>query len=183
MAQDVKRELLKAMSQHVLADGLNAASLRPLARAAGTSDRMLIYYFGSKDQLIAELLAFIAEEMAQGLARQFADERATTVGGTLKALVSLIRSPQYRPYMRLWLDIVSSAGYGNRAHREAGQAIAAGFRDWVVQRLPPDEPAPEGTGALVLTLIEGLVVMDTVDHPEIADHAVEALLAILDTKA
>jgi AcrR family transcriptional regulator len=183
MVQDVKQALLKAMSRHVLTHGLNAASLRPLAKAAGTSDRMLIYYFSSKDQLIGELLAFIADEMAQELARQFVDERATSVGGALRALVSLIRSPQYRPYMRLWLDIVSSAGYDNRSHREAGHGIAAGFHDWVVQRLPLDEPTPHRSAALVLTLIEGLIVMDAVGQPEIADQAVESLLDILGTKA
>ena len=181
MAEDVRRELLKAMSRHVLAGGLSAASLRPLAKAAGTSDRMLIYYFASKEQLIAELLAFIAEDMAQGLAKQLADERANSVGEALMSLVSLIRSPQYRPYMRLWLDIVSSAGYGDRAHREAGRNIAAGFHDWVVRRLPLDEPAPHRSAALVLTLIEGLIVMDAVDQPEIADEAVEALHAALGT--
>ena len=181
MVQDVKQELLKAMSRHVLAEGLNAASLRPLARAAGTSDRMLIYYFASKNQLIGELLAFIAEEMAQGLATQFQNERAASVGGALEALVSLIRTPQYRPYMRLWLDIVSSASYGIRSHRDAGQGIAAGFRDWVIQRLPLDEPAPHRSAALVLTLIEGLIVMDAVGQPDIADHAVERLVELLGT--
>ncbi|MFZ9395925.1 MAG: TetR family transcriptional regulator, partial [Erythrobacter sp.] len=46
--------LLPRLAAHVLAHGLAGASLRPLARAAGTSARMLIYHFGSKERLIAE---------------------------------------------------------------------------------------------------------------------------------
>ena len=44
-----RQALLADLAEHVLKNGLNNASLRPMAKAAGTSDRMLIYHFGSKD--------------------------------------------------------------------------------------------------------------------------------------
>ena len=47
-----KDSLLPLLTAHVLAHGLGGASLRPLAKAAGTSDRMLIYHFGTKEALI-----------------------------------------------------------------------------------------------------------------------------------
>jgi AcrR family transcriptional regulator len=47
---------LDAATDHVLAEGLIGLTLRPLAAALGTSDRMLIYHFGSKDALIAEVI-------------------------------------------------------------------------------------------------------------------------------
>lgn len=50
-----KQTLLPKLAAHVLRHGLGSASLRPLAKAAGTSDRMLIYHFGSKDALVAAL--------------------------------------------------------------------------------------------------------------------------------
>jgi AcrR family transcriptional regulator len=40
----------------VLEHGLIGLSLRPLAAELGTSDRMLIYHFGSKDKLVADVL-------------------------------------------------------------------------------------------------------------------------------
>jgi AcrR family transcriptional regulator len=40
----------------VLEHGLIGLSLRPLAAELGTSDRMLIYHFGSKDELVADVL-------------------------------------------------------------------------------------------------------------------------------
>lgn len=53
-----KREDLAARAtDYVLEHGLIGLSLRPLAAALGTSDRMLIYHFGSKDELIATVLA------------------------------------------------------------------------------------------------------------------------------
>jgi AcrR family transcriptional regulator len=40
-----RAEIIQRLTDYVLAEGLSAASLRPLAKAAGTSDRLLLYYF------------------------------------------------------------------------------------------------------------------------------------------
>ncbi|MFJ8010265.1 TetR/AcrR family transcriptional regulator [Streptomyces fagopyri] len=51
-----RRDLLDRVRAHVVRNGLAGLSLRPLARALGTSDRMLLYYFGSKERMVAEAL-------------------------------------------------------------------------------------------------------------------------------
>jgi AcrR family transcriptional regulator len=58
MAKETARraELAERATDHVLEHGLIGLSLRPLAAALGTSDRMLLYHFGSKDDLVATLL-------------------------------------------------------------------------------------------------------------------------------
>jgi AcrR family transcriptional regulator len=43
-------------TDYVHAHGLIGLSLRPLAAVLGTSDRMLLYHFGSKDELVADVL-------------------------------------------------------------------------------------------------------------------------------
>ena len=60
---DRRGELLDRMAAHLLAHGLEGANLRPLARAAGTSDRMLLYYFADKEELFAQMQA---QELLQG---------------------------------------------------------------------------------------------------------------------
>jgi len=45
-----------AATDYVLEHGLIGLSLRPLAAELGTSDRMLLYHFGSKDELVAAVL-------------------------------------------------------------------------------------------------------------------------------
>ncbi|MGZ8722334.1 MAG: TetR/AcrR family transcriptional regulator, partial [Aeromicrobium sp.] len=49
-------ELAEQATDYVLEAGLIGLSLRPLAAAIGTSDRMLNYHFGSKDELVASVL-------------------------------------------------------------------------------------------------------------------------------
>src|SRR3954449_1129701 len=52
-----RQALLAAAGDHVLEHGMADLSLRPLAAALGTSPRMLLYHFGSKEQLVADVLA------------------------------------------------------------------------------------------------------------------------------
>jgi AcrR family transcriptional regulator len=45
-------QLLDAAYAYTLEHGLAGVSLRPLAGATGTSPRVLLYLFGSKDELV-----------------------------------------------------------------------------------------------------------------------------------
>lgn len=58
MAKDPQRRAAwtEVATDYVLAHGLIGLSLRPLAAELGTSDRMLLYHFGSKDELVADVL-------------------------------------------------------------------------------------------------------------------------------
>ena len=51
-----REELARAATEHALDAGLIGLSLRPLAAAIGTSDRMLLYHFRDKDDLVAAVL-------------------------------------------------------------------------------------------------------------------------------
>lgn len=51
-----REELAEAATDYVLEHGLIGLSLRPLAAELGTSDRMLLYHFAGKDDLVATLL-------------------------------------------------------------------------------------------------------------------------------
>ncbi|MGW7539740.1 TetR/AcrR family transcriptional regulator [Streptomyces sp. NPDC054770] len=51
-----RRDLLDRVREYVMRNGVADLSLRPLAKALGTSDRMLLYYFGTKERMVAEAL-------------------------------------------------------------------------------------------------------------------------------
>ena len=49
-------QLAEGATDYVLEHGLIGLSLRPLAAELGTSDRMLLYHFTDKDDLVATVL-------------------------------------------------------------------------------------------------------------------------------
>ena len=129
--------LLDRLVDHVLAHGLGGASLRPLAAAVGTSDRMLIYYFGDKATLVAAILHAGAARMAQALNAATGAERRPPAALS-RELHALARSPALAPYMTLWLEIAALAARGDTVCRSVGEAIARGFVDWIAARLAVD---------------------------------------------
>ncbi len=60
-------ELLERAYAYVLAHGLSGMSLRPLAAAIGSSPRVLLFLFGSKDELVRALLARARRDEVQSL--------------------------------------------------------------------------------------------------------------------
>lgn len=175
MAQDRRADWLEGMAHHVLAHGLNNASLRPLAQAVGTSDRMLIYHFGSKEGLIGALLRHLAQGFVSGLEAALPPGRAVSVQACLAEVVALLRDPAMAGYRRVWLDILSAAAGGEAAHRAAGQEIMAGFAAWLEGRLPERTEGSAEVAAGLLTLIEGVIVMDSVGQSALADRAVAVI--------
>ena len=54
--QSPRDRLLTAVSEYVASHGLSDFSLREVAAAIGTSHRMLLYHFGSKELLLVEIV-------------------------------------------------------------------------------------------------------------------------------
>lgn len=67
--QTRKAELLDALIAYLLRHGLADLSLRPMAAATGTSARLLIFHFRSKERLLTEVLG----EMQARLQRSFTE--------------------------------------------------------------------------------------------------------------
>lgn len=64
-----RARLLEQAVEYTLEHGLTSLSLRALAKPLGTSARMLIHHFGSRDGLVAAVLAALEARMSDQLAR------------------------------------------------------------------------------------------------------------------
>jgi AcrR family transcriptional regulator len=62
-----RQELAETATDYALEHGLIGLSLRPLAQALGTSDRMLLYHFQDKDDLVATILRTTVARSTQSL--------------------------------------------------------------------------------------------------------------------
>lgn len=155
-----KGDLLLAMAAHVQGNGLAGASLRPLARAAGTSDRMLIYHFGSKSGLMAALLSHLTHDMLRAVAAALPPKPAKSEAACLREAVALLRTPTFRPQLRVWFDILSAAGRGDEASRLAADDLLTGYHGWLMARLPAGTKTPAARASDLLAILEGVLVME-----------------------
>jgi len=119
--QDLLLGALAYAAQHGLAD----LSLRPLARELGTSDRMLLHYFGTKDKLIGQALVASRPDVRLLVDRQSMGSLAT---GARVLWNDMISGGDQEPRVRLLLEVLALAMtqpdlYGEHARRA--------ITDWV----------------------------------------------------
>jgi AcrR family transcriptional regulator len=160
--QDRRQDLIAAVAGHVLTHGLNRASLKELAAAAGTSDRMLLYYFPDKAALMAATLDHLAATLMAALDAQRAPEPLPE-GPLLERLLAQVQAPESWPFLQLWLEIAARAGRGDAEFQVVAARIGQGFLDWVAgQLVAPDAATQDAAARRVLASVEGQVVLKAV---------------------
>jgi len=102
-----RQELLDALIDAFAAAGIGGRSLRDVADAVGTSHRMLLHHFGSRD----ELLLAIVEEVERRQMTAFAD-LPDDPADAVAAMWADLRRPELRPFERLFFECYSRAAQG-----------------------------------------------------------------------
>jgi len=98
-----REELLERAYAYVLAHGLADLSLRPLAAAVGSSPRVLLFLFGSKDELVRALLRRArADELA--LLQRLRDSGQRDLATTAAAVWRWLTALEHRSLLRVWVE-------------------------------------------------------------------------------
>ena len=151
-----RRELLDAAYRYVLDHGLADLSLRPLAAAIGSSPRVLLFLFGSKDGLVAALLARARADELAVLERV---RHAGATGGpsaATEAIWAWLAAPEHRALLTLWLEAYARA-LVERDGAWAGFA-ARTVREWLglLAELGPQDDDADRT--LLLAVLRGCLL-------------------------
>jgi AcrR family transcriptional regulator len=131
-AGEPRERLLAAAVDHALAHGIGDISLRELAAAIGTSHRMLIYHFGSKEGLFVEVIRAV-EAAQRAFLTELATEPGITPADSIRRIWRHLSDPALWPQERLFFEIYGQALQG----RPGTVGVLDGIvDDWV-------EPAAE----------------------------------------
>ena len=144
----------------MLAEGIAGSSLRALAKAAGTSDRMLLYYFTDKQEIVAATLRCVVDRFAVII--EGAPMPPAPPDAAAARLTRVMLAPALRPYLRLWLEIVAEAARGDRLCRAIGEEIGRKFLAWCADQVAcePDEKPREA--ARLLAAAQGAMALSNV---------------------
>jgi AcrR family transcriptional regulator len=168
-------ELLAELLEYSATHGLSEVSLRPLAAAVGSSPRMLLYFFGSKEGLVRAVHRHAREVQFRLLADVL--EGCSDRREALRALWEWLSAGAHHNVVRFFFE-----SYARSLHDRDGpwQGFGeASVREW----LPPIRRALGGSHAdatLVLAVLRGLMLdlLATGDTDRV-QGAFEELLATL----
>lgn len=119
----MREALLDAAMEHVTAHGVGELSLRGYATALGTSHRMLIYHFGSRDGLLVAIVREVERRQRERLGALLV-ERDLSPGEQARRFWAGLTDPASWPSERLFFELYGQALQG-RPH-------TAGLLDGVV---------------------------------------------------
>jgi AcrR family transcriptional regulator len=146
-----RQELLHDVVAHVRHHGIADSSLRELADLVGSSHRMLLYHFGSREGLIA---AIVAENEA--------DERATAAANASRGLSGIdalraawkrLRQPARSGDERLFFELAAMAMYHRPGTERVGDDLVG---RWMA--LAEDTGADVAQLRLDIAVIRGLLL-------------------------
>jgi AcrR family transcriptional regulator len=112
-------DLAERATDHALEHGLIGLSLRPWAAALGTSDRMLIYHFGSKDALIAAVLA-TSNDRAVAIIKEL--PASSSVRAAVLQLWEALETPQLLRCQRLYVEAAALGLFGREPYAASVRA-------------------------------------------------------------
>lgn len=155
---------------HVLRHGVATLSLRPLAAALGTSDRMLLYYFGTREALLDAVLGAVGAQLRARLEGAL-PPRPLPPDVLFAHTWQVLAGPDAEPYLRLSIEISGLAARGQEPFRAAAAAVFGSWLEWTAARL--DVPAAERPAAAagLLALLDGLLLTRFVAGDAVAARA------------
>jgi len=158
-AFETRRAALTArLVELALADGFSRFGLRDLGAALGTSDRMLLYYFKTKSELVLCVLRQVSARLVAALAGT--DDPLAPGPFALQALAQL-SDPAIAPLVRVWVEVVARGARGEEPYRGAADAAIGQWLAWIGGRLAmPDGPRKSALAAALLAYFEGAVLLE-----------------------
>lgn len=157
MARDsdptIKAALLERVLEYLLKNGLHNFSLRPLADATGTNARMLIYHFGSKEQLIIEALRLAQAKQIAVLSSN--PEPATSTKAELMSLWGWFTSKSFVPFVKLLFEVEVEAINGNTLYASFALQMLDSWVAFVKSRFADCDTT---TANLIVNVFSGLLL-------------------------
>jgi AcrR family transcriptional regulator len=118
-----RQELLDAVVEEFAARGIGDRSLRDVAAAVGTSHRMLLHHFGSREDLLLAIVGEV-ERRQLSMMRQLPEEPAAAIA----AMWANLRRSELRPFERLFFECYAR---GVQGEQPFAQMLPGAVNNWL----------------------------------------------------
>jgi AcrR family transcriptional regulator len=172
---DRRDALLDAATDHVLEHGLIGLTLRPVAAAIGTSDRMLIYHFESRDSLVSAIVTRASERAGATLGTLVT---APDVRSAVNQLWAAYQTEPLSSCLDVYVQAAATGLIGREPYlsdaRASNDRWGAELRNYFVR-----SGAPADRVARIVTLVDsalyGFHLDLTTDRPDVLARGVDDL--------
>jgi AcrR family transcriptional regulator len=177
-----RTDLLDRIVDYVAENGLSELQLRPLAKAVGSSPRVLLYYFSSKEELVVEVLAAVGER--QRALFSTLPRSAETYGDTTLAAWKIMSSPKNLSLFRLFYEVYGLALQDSARFPGFLDRVVSVWLDYLSQSALRDGYTKADARAIATVMLAGirgfLLDLCTTRERKRLDRAIEIWILALD---
>jgi len=163
MAETIERreELLQKIVDVLLTEGIAELSLRPLSAAVGTSARLLIYHFGSKEALIAAALEQVRSRISKAVSELLEHRQAGSLEEFLRVFWKWAIEETNQSYFRLLFEIDGLSMHEGKIVAQKDRV--AGATGWVklfeksAEKLANTAERQSGAATVIVAALNGLL--------------------------
>ena len=168
-----RRQLLDSLIDAFADGGIGDRSLRDVAEVVGTSHRMLLHHFGSRDELLLAMVAEVEHRQMTVL-----PDAATQPADAMAAMWADVRRPEMRPFERLFFECYARGAQGEQPFaRMLPGAVESWLKEVDAKTGGTADPAFVRLG---LAVTRGLLLdLVATDDDEGVDAAAQAFIELL----
>ncbi|MCC6433644.1 MAG: TetR/AcrR family transcriptional regulator [Acidimicrobiales bacterium] len=169
-----KSEILAGALASAFDGGLSQLTYGRVAKRLGVHDRIVVYYFPSKEDLVGEVLLALGAQLQQTLAAAFRSPAADHLA-LLRAAWPVLAHPDADAVFALFFEAMGLAAAGRDPYRELVPLLVEAWIGWVAEFIdgPADRRRTEAETAIAV--VDGLLLLRQLAGPEAAERAARTL--------
>jgi AcrR family transcriptional regulator len=169
-----KDQILAGAVQVAFDEGLTRVTYGRVAKALGISDRVVVYYFPSKEDLLGEVLLAVAARLQATLEPAFS-EPADDHRRLLAAAWPLVATEDADPVFALFFEANGLAAAGQEPYRTIVSGLVDQWIEWTAGFLRGSAAVRRAEAETAIAVLDGLLLMRLLGGPEAADRAARRL--------
>ena len=170
-----REELLAGALDAALDEGLTRLTFGRLAARLGVTDRAIVYYFPSKDDLVTEVLTALAARLQDELAQAFTGRSRDHRDLMRQAWPTLARPAADRVFA-LYFEAAGQGAAGAEPYRTLAWPMVQAWVAWLSEFLEGTPAVRRREAEAALAMLDGLLLLRQLGGAAAANRAAKVLL-------